>query len=114
MLTLIPVFIGKYQSTTVAVKAGNNFISAEEFAQEADFQMKIPPHPNIVQLLGISTDGPQQLVVLEFCNGGSLDKLLFDSDAKISSMQLINFGCWNCQGPRPFTRKQYCSPRLGR
>jgi hypothetical protein len=83
------VHIGKYRSTTVAIKVGNNLISPEEFASEADFQLKIPPHPNIVQLLGISSNGPQQLVILEYCNGGSLDKLLFDSDSTISPKQQI-------------------------
>ncbi len=47
--------------------------------------MNIPPHPNIVQLLGVSTDGPRPLVVLEYCNEGSLDKLLFDSNERLST-----------------------------
>ena len=46
--------------------------------------MNIPPHPNIVQLLGVSTDGPRPLVVLEYCNEGSLDKLLYDMEEKLS------------------------------
>ncbi len=47
--------------------------------------MNIPPHPNIVQLLGVSTDGPRPLVILEYCNEGSLDKLLYDMDEKLST-----------------------------
>ncbi len=77
------MFIGKWQSTKVAVKVGNAAISTEAMLKEAELQLSIPPHPNIVQLLGVSTDGPHPLVVLEFCNEGSLDTLLFDRDEKL-------------------------------
>lgn len=71
--------MGKLRTTKVAVKVANTNIPQEEFIREANFQLAIPPHPNIVQLLGISVDGPQPLVVLEYCNEGSLDKLLFET-----------------------------------
>lgn len=77
------VYVGKYRTTKVAVKVANCNIPQEEFLQEARFQLDIPPHPNIVQLLGVSIDGPQPLVVLEYCNEGSLDRL-FDSDEQVS------------------------------
>lgn len=85
ILTNISVFIGEWQATKVAVKVGNAAISTEEFLKEAELQLNIPPHPNIVQLLGVSIDGPRPLVVLEFCNQGSLDKILFDMDAALST-----------------------------
>jgi serine/threonine protein kinase len=31
----------------------------------------IPPHPNIVQVLGVSVDGPHPLIMLEYCAGGT-------------------------------------------
>eukprot|EP00029_Vermamoeba_vermiformis_P000232 TRINITY_DN10259_c0_g1_i1.p1 TRINITY_DN10259_c0_g1~~TRINITY_DN10259_c0_g1_i1.p1 ORF type:complete len:299 (+),score=58.89 TRINITY_DN10259_c0_g1_i1:158-1054(+) len=74
------VYLGKLRTTKVAVKVANTNLPQEDFIREANFQLAIPPHPNIVQLLGISIDGPQPLVVLEYCNEGSLDKLLFESD----------------------------------
>lgn len=74
------MYIGKLRTTQIAVKVANTNMPQDEFIREANFQLAIPPHPNIVQLLGISIDGPQPLVVLEYCNEGSLDKVLFDSD----------------------------------
>ncbi len=35
----------------------------------------IPPHPNLVQTFGVSLDGPNPCIVLEYCGGGSLDQL---------------------------------------
>jgi hypothetical protein len=31
---------------------------------------KLPPHPNVVQMFGISIDGSQPILVLEYCAGG--------------------------------------------
>jgi len=35
---------------------------------------ELPPHPNVVQLLGASLDGPQPVIILEFCAGGKENK----------------------------------------
>eukprot|EP00029_Vermamoeba_vermiformis_P013186 TRINITY_DN80_c0_g1_i2.p2 TRINITY_DN80_c0_g1~~TRINITY_DN80_c0_g1_i2.p2 ORF type:complete len:259 (+),score=17.43 TRINITY_DN80_c0_g1_i2:1827-2603(+) len=79
----------KWRATKVAVKVGNAAISPEEFIKEAEFQMKIPPHPNIIQLLGVSIDGPKPLVILEYCDQGSLDNILFETKEDIpAAMQL--------------------------
>jgi len=45
---------------------------------------QLPLHPNVVQVFGVSLDGPQPVIVLEYCNGGSLDKLLCDSKVKLN------------------------------
>jgi serine/threonine protein kinase len=45
--------------------------------------MKVTPHPNVVQLLAISIDGPEPVIVLEYCDEGALDILLFDTNEKI-------------------------------
>jgi len=53
---------------------------------------ELPPHPNVVHLLGASLDGPQPVIILEFCAGGSLERLLFESNANFSEvykMQLV-------------------------
>jgi hypothetical protein len=31
---------------------------------------KLPPHPNVVQVFGVSLDGPQPVIVMEYCTGG--------------------------------------------
>jgi hypothetical protein len=31
---------------------------------------ELPPHPNVVHLFGVSLDGPQPVIVLEYCAGG--------------------------------------------
>jgi serine/threonine protein kinase len=32
---------------------------------------ELPPHPNVVQLFGVSLDGPQPVIVMEYCTGGT-------------------------------------------
>jgi serine/threonine protein kinase len=36
-------------------------------------------------------DGPQPILVMEYCGGGSLDKLLFVSNQPLSEKEKINF-----------------------
>jgi hypothetical protein len=31
---------------------------------------ELPPHPNVVQMFGVSFDGPQIILILEYCDGG--------------------------------------------
>jgi hypothetical protein len=33
---------------------------------------ELPPHPNVVQMFGVSLDGPQPILVLEYCAGGNV------------------------------------------
>jgi serine/threonine protein kinase len=33
-------------------------------------------------MFGISLDGPQPVIVMEYCSGGSLDQLLFDKQGE--------------------------------
>ncbi len=83
------VFLGKLRTTKVAIKVANTKLPQDEFIREANFQLAIPPHPNIVQLLGISIDGPQPLVILEYCNEGSLDTILFKTEKLRSPAEQI-------------------------
>jgi serine/threonine protein kinase len=32
---------------------------------------ELPPHPNVVQLFGVSLDGPQPVIIMEYCSGGN-------------------------------------------
>jgi serine/threonine protein kinase len=36
---------------------------------------KLPPHPFVVQMYGVSIDGPQPIIVMEYCSGG--EEILF-------------------------------------
>lgn len=47
----------------------------------------ITPHPNLVQTFGVSLDGPNPCIVLEFCGGGSLDTIVFDREKHVTSDQ---------------------------
>jgi hypothetical protein len=79
------VYLGKWNNIPVALKFCKNKGRIEEFMNEVKLLIEVPPHPNIVQMLGISMTGPQPTIVLEYCAGGSLDKLLFDSNVKLSN-----------------------------
>ncbi len=73
------VFIAKFSNAKVAVKYYHQVEALQDFQHEADLYCKMKPHPNIVQLIGICTDGTQPAIVLEYCNGGSLEKYLKDN-----------------------------------
>jgi serine/threonine protein kinase len=49
----------------------------------------LPPHPNVVQVFGISRDGPHPVLILEYCDGGSLDSLLYDTSYSLSLAQQL-------------------------
>jgi hypothetical protein len=83
------VFIGKWRQTTVAFKVCNVPGKMEDFMQEAALMMKLTPHPNVVQLLAISIDGPEPVIVLEYCDEGSLDTLLFDSQTHVDDFTKV-------------------------
>ncbi len=83
------VYLGVWKQSHVAIKFCKRSLDIDEFLREAEVMLAIRPHPNIVQVLGVSTDGPQIALVLEFCQGGSLDTLLFDKEDEISPAQRI-------------------------
>ncbi len=85
------VYVGKWQQTQVAFKFCNVPSKMDEFLREAALMMKLTPHPNVVQLLAISIDGPEPVIVLEYCDGGSLDNILFDSTKAISYEEKIRY-----------------------
>lgn len=44
----------------------------------------------MVQLLAISVDGPVPVIVLEYCDNGSLDRALFDSTEQVSEQRTLH------------------------
>jgi len=86
------VCLGKWNAASVALKFCRKNRKIEDFLQEMKIMIELPPHPNVVQVLGLSVDGPQPIIVMEFCPGGSLDTLLYDSNVNLNEedkMQLI-------------------------
>jgi hypothetical protein len=85
------VCIGKWKKSPVALKFCQNKGKMEEFMREAHLMSSVPPHPNVVRMYGVSIDGTQPIIVMEYCTGGSLDKLLFDTAQQISHEQKIRW-----------------------
>jgi len=86
------VFKGTWNNTSVALKlsmtqANNSVIS------ELSLMIQLRPHPNIVQLLGFSVHPETEsiILVLEYCNQGALDSVLFDSNQSIQTNQKIEW-----------------------
>jgi predicted Ser/Thr protein kinase len=83
------VCLGQWSGATVALKFCKEKEGLEDFWKEANLMIELPPHPNVVQMFGVSTDGTQPVLVLEYCGGGSLDKLLFFSEQPMNETQNI-------------------------
>jgi serine/threonine protein kinase len=90
------VFQGRHRGVEVAikqldVKGGVNSPEYEdqlnEFKEEADFMMKLPPHPNVVALIGV-TPPPNFWIVTEFLSRGSLYTLLHSAEKVHDSQQM--------------------------
>jgi serine/threonine protein kinase len=76
------MFLAKWNEAPVALKFCRNKGSVDDFISEIKIFIELPPHPNVVQMFGISLDGPQPVIVMEYCSGGSLDQLLFDKQGE--------------------------------
>ncbi len=63
----------------------------EGFLAEAKLTLGIAPHPNLVQTFGISLDGAYPCIVLEFCGGGSLDKLVTNTESTVTDAKRKEF-----------------------
>jgi serine/threonine protein kinase len=91
------VFQGRHRGVEVAikqldVKGGVSSPDYEEqlqtFKEEADFMMKLPPHKNVVALIGV-TPPPNFWIITEFLSKGSLYNLLHSAE-KIADATQIN------------------------
>jgi serine/threonine protein kinase len=85
------VCVGKWKKYQVALKFCQNRGKMDEFMREANLMITLPPHPNVVRMYGVSIDGTQPIIVMEYCAGGSLDKLLYDKEQYISTEQKIRW-----------------------
>jgi hypothetical protein len=85
------VRVGRWRQYRVALKFCQNKGKMEEFMREANLMISLPPHPNVVRMYGISIDGTQPIIVMEYCAGGSLDKWLYDRDTTISNEQKLRW-----------------------
>jgi hypothetical protein len=82
------VYEGEWQQTQVALKI-STVGTSEDFLKEARLMVELRPHPNVLRLLGVSIDGPYPVLVLEYCESGSVDKFVQDAHFKPSlSVQL--------------------------
>jgi hypothetical protein len=85
------VCVGKWKKYRVALKFCQNRGKMEEFLREANLMISLPPYPNVVRMYGVSIDGTQPIIVMEYCAGGSLDKLLYDKQERISNERKIGW-----------------------
>jgi serine/threonine protein kinase len=85
------VCVGKWKKYRVALKFCQNRGQMDEFMREANLMISLPPHPNVVGMYGVSIDGTQPIIVMEYCAGGSLDTLLYDREEQISEEQKIRW-----------------------
>jgi serine/threonine protein kinase len=85
------VHIGNWKKYRVALKFCQNKGLLDEFVKEARLMILLPPHPNVVRMYGVSIDGTQPIIVMEYCAGGSLDKVLFDKKRYISNEQKMKW-----------------------
>jgi hypothetical protein len=85
------VCLGRWNDTIVALKFCKETEGIDDFIKEAYFMIELPSHPHVVQVYGISVDGPQVVLVLEYCARGSLSKLLFDNNQPLSKDEKIDF-----------------------
>lgn len=72
------VYSGTYRDQTVAIKTIQGTPTPEslqEFNEEANLLANVPPHPNVVQFIGI-TRAPNVVLVTELVDGGGLDSRL--------------------------------------
>jgi predicted Ser/Thr protein kinase len=83
------VYVGEWKGTPVAIKVSSSVSDMDGFFDEARITVGLQQHPNVVQTFGVSLDGQLPCIVLELCEGGSLDNRLFDSDVTMTQQQKI-------------------------
>lgn len=74
------VFLAKYNGLEVAAKMAKDSVK-----DEINLLTKLPPHPNIVQMLGCASASGIEYLLMEYCDGGSLDNIIYaEQDVSIS------------------------------
>uniref|UniRef100_A0A061RBJ4 Tkl protein kinase n=1 Tax=Tetraselmis sp. GSL018 TaxID=582737 RepID=A0A061RBJ4_9CHLO len=86
------VFSGAYRGRPVAVKVQNEDTTkasvVEEFRREISTMGALPPHRNVLALIGVSTTSPRLAIVTEFCPLGSLYGMLHSPGCHLSWVQI--------------------------
>jgi hypothetical protein len=72
------VFKGAYNGRPVAIKVSRPGVeeALRDFLREAEVMMRLEPNKNVVSLVGVALDAGSALVLLEYCDGGSLDQMI--------------------------------------
>jgi Eph receptor A1 len=84
------VFSDRWKHACVALKFCRTKKGIDDFLREIQIFIELPPHPNGVQLFGVSIDGPEITLVLEYCEGGSLAQFLFETHPQLTEQQMIS------------------------
>jgi predicted Ser/Thr protein kinase len=71
------VFFGYWRDIPVAMKVCKSKSKLEEFLHEMKLITKLPPHPNVVQVYGVCLDNVKPVIVMEYCQNGSLDNIIY-------------------------------------
>jgi len=66
------VYIGEYNKISVAIKMTKD----DSINDEIEILKRIPAHPNVVSIIGYIKEDRDKVLMLEYCNGGSLDKMV--------------------------------------
>jgi len=85
------VWIGEWQNSSVAIKLWLSPKEIDVFKNEISILKTLPSHPNVIQIFNCVVD-IQSCIVMEFCEKGSLDKLLYDKSQHINEDEMIRFG----------------------
>lgn len=86
------VYLGSYNDSEVAIKQTNLSVgqnALDDFKREAVLLLSIKPHPSIVQVLGISVNGENIYMVMEFCEHGSFDVYARDHNVDDAAKEKI-------------------------
>jgi hypothetical protein len=86
------VFKGTWKNTTVALKVSMTQANSSVLG-ELELMMKMRPHPNVVQLLGFSIhpETDSVILIIEYCDQGSLDSTLFNVDKHVTREQQLHW-----------------------
>jgi tRNA A-37 threonylcarbamoyl transferase component Bud32 len=93
------VYKGIWQKQPVAVKIGRTKILDKvdvnvlrnDLQNEANILSSLPPHPNVVKFFKAMVEESHTAIVLEYCGGGSLDKVLANKDRIITLEQMMKW-----------------------
>lgn len=88
------IYQGKYKNKDVAIK---EVIRSRDEMQEVDLEIEILRtirHANVIEFYGYASENLKLYLVMEFMDGGSLHKVVHDSNVSYELQEIIN---WICQ-----------------